>query len=58
MTHSTHWPHLLGQGFETGDQVYTRKSLAELSRGAAALRTSTLMYFAAPSSSTATSAWQ
>ncbi len=44
---------LAAQGFETGDQVYTRKSLAELSRGAAALRTSTLMYFAAPSSSTA-----
>ncbi len=44
---------LAAQGFETGDQVYTRKSLAELSRDAAALRTSTLMYFAAPSNSTA-----
>ncbi len=44
---------LTAQGFQNGDQVYTRKSLSELSGGAAALRTSTLMYFAAPSSGTA-----
>ncbi len=47
---------LAAQGFETGDQVYTRKSLSELSRAAAAMRTSTLMYFASPSSSTADAA--
>jgi diguanylate cyclase (GGDEF)-like protein len=44
---------LSAQGFQSGDQLYTRKSLSELSGGAAALRTSTLMYFAAPSSATA-----
>ena len=44
------------QGFETGDQVYTRKSLSELSRAAAAMRTSTMMYFASPSNSTADAA--
>jgi diguanylate cyclase (GGDEF)-like protein len=47
---------MAAQGFETGDQVYTRKSLAELSRAAVALRTSTLMYFASPSASTADAA--
>jgi diguanylate cyclase (GGDEF)-like protein len=47
---------LAAQGFETGDQVYTRKSLAELSRAAGPLRTSTLMYFASPSNATADAA--
>ena len=47
---------MAAQGFEAGDQVYTRKSLAELSRAAVALRTSTLMYFASPSASTADAA--
>ena len=47
---------LAAQGFETGDQVYTRKSLAELSRGTAALRTTILMYFASPSEATARAA--
>jgi diguanylate cyclase (GGDEF)-like protein len=44
------------KGLETGDQVFTRKSLSELARGAAALRTSALMYFASPSGSTAEAA--
>jgi diguanylate cyclase (GGDEF)-like protein len=44
---------LTAQGFESGDQVYTRKSLSELSRGAAALRTSALLYFASPGNATA-----
>lgn len=47
---------LAAKGFETGDQVYTRKSLSELSRAATALRTSTLLYFASPAESTADAA--
>ena len=47
---------LSAQGFENGDQVYTRKSLSELSHGAATLRTSALLYFASPSDATADAA--
>ncbi len=43
---------LAARGFESGDQVYTRKSLSELSRAAAALRASNLMLFASPSETT------
>ena len=44
---------LAARGFENGDQVYTRKSLSELSRFAATLRASSLMLFASPSETTA-----
>ena len=44
---------LAAQGFEAGDQVYTRKSLSELSRAAATLRTSMLMFYASPSDANA-----
>jgi diguanylate cyclase (GGDEF)-like protein len=47
---------LAAQGFESGDQVYTRKSLSELSRGAATLRTSASLYFASPGDATAKAA--
>ncbi len=44
---------LTARGFEAGDQVYTRASLSELSRSAAALRASAMMFFASPSDATA-----
>ena len=47
---------LAARGFESGDQVYARKSLAELSRSAGALRGSILMLFASPSEATAQAA--
>jgi diguanylate cyclase (GGDEF)-like protein len=47
---------LAARGFEAGDQLYTRKSLSELSRSAAALRASVLMLFASPSDATAQAA--
>ena len=43
---------LAGRGFESGDQIYTRKSLAELSRAAATLRTSVMVLYASPSEAT------
>jgi diguanylate cyclase (GGDEF)-like protein len=38
-----------GSGVEAGDQVFARKSLAEVSRSAAALRATTAQFFATPS---------
>jgi diguanylate cyclase (GGDEF)-like protein len=45
-----------GNGVESGDQVLARKSLADLSRSAAALRASTIRLFAAPSAASAADA--